>query len=476
MKVRDTSPGRLYALSSEIGCTAINGAMAVDIPAGGQVVVLALAKKIVIDGDDAAKFVEVRWGTNTVVGSRPAPAWLSDVLSGLISIVGDDNFDINYIPAENKLYLQFSLDVTTEQIEEVRSLLARVLPKDFVVVMEWADGLPMTYTRLEYLESTGTQWIDTGYIPDINTSAVCTAMPLEKELVFRVLFGTRQGYLNQTFTCFSNQTTIFPTVSSRRGSSDVVWEEDCFGQITIYSITPSAAILNDLPKQWGNQHSFEKAPAPLVLGAGRSGGSIIYPFVGRIYSAKISQGAEIVRNLIPCLDATGTPCMFDTVSRTPFRNDGSGDFIIGIETQQQLDNMLDSFPNYTGQAIEKLQINLAEALQTPENEARLAEAMAQNSTMPAMLSLDGEFVAPRLYAQLTEHGIRRLYYVPKGYAVTMDEYAATNGFKELVEPPMPMTGHWMPEWRETDTQIILDWVETEPPTEEETPIEDTENA
>lgn len=68
MKVRDTSPGRLYALSSEIGCTAINGAMAVDIPVRGQVVVLALDKKIIINGDDAAKFVEVRWGTNAAVG------------------------------------------------------------------------------------------------------------------------------------------------------------------------------------------------------------------------------------------------------------------------------------------------------------------------------------------------------------------------------------------------------------------------
>lgn len=27
-------------------------------------------------------------------------------------------------------------------------------------------GLPVGYKRVEYLESTGTQWIDTGYVPD----------------------------------------------------------------------------------------------------------------------------------------------------------------------------------------------------------------------------------------------------------------------------------------------------------------------
>ena len=71
MKVRDTSRGRMYAVSSNPGCTVINGDMAVEIPAGGQSVILALDKKLIIDGDDAAKFVEVRCGTNAAVGSSP---------------------------------------------------------------------------------------------------------------------------------------------------------------------------------------------------------------------------------------------------------------------------------------------------------------------------------------------------------------------------------------------------------------------
>jgi hypothetical protein len=87
----------------------------------------------------------------------------------------------------------------------------------------------------------------------------------------------------------------------------------------------------------------------------------------------------------------------------------------------------------------------------------------------AIQTLDLDFEAKN-YAQLTEHGVRRLYHVPKGYNGTKDEYAAANGFKELVEPPMPMTGYWMPEWRETETQLILDWVETEAPTE---PLEES---
>lgn len=142
--------------------------------------------------------------------------------------------------------------------------------------------------------------------------------------------------------------------------------------------------------------------------------SINYGFIGRIYEAKITQDSMLINHFIPALDSTGTPCMFDLVSRQPFYNSGIGDFLYPTDA------------------------------------------------VPAVsASLDEKF-----YAKLTEHGVRRLYYVPKGCTMTKDEYAAANGFKELVEPPMPLEGYWMPVWRETETQLICDWVETEPPAEE----------
>ena len=76
---------------------------------------------------------------------------------GGLSIVGEGKFDINYIPAENKLYLQFSLEVTTEQIEEVESLLESVLPSN---VVSEIDMFPLEYTRVEYLESLGERVAD----------------------------------------------------------------------------------------------------------------------------------------------------------------------------------------------------------------------------------------------------------------------------------------------------------------------------
>ena len=144
-------------------------------------------------------------------------------------------------------------------------------------------------------------------------------------------------------------------------------------------------------------------------------GGNIYPFNGRKKHFKVWINDELVMCLLPCLDPTGAPCMFDTVSRTAFYNSGTGDFTF------------------------------------PTDAAPVVSA-----------DLDEKF-----YAKLTPNGIRRLYHVPAGCNMTKDEYAAANGFKERVEPPMPSTGYWTPQWRETETQVILDWIETEPPAEEE---------
>lgn len=472
MKVRDTSPGRLYALSSEIGCVAINGAMAADIPAGGQVVVLALDKKIVIDGDDDAKFVEVRWGTNTVVGSRPVPAWLSGVLAGLVYIVGEANFDINYIPAENKLYLQFSLEVTTEQIEEVNSLLGSVLPSNLVVEMEWIGGMPISYTPVEYLESSGTEYLNTAVLATgdmkitldfivVNWGYTCYAFGSNELPQGNIVFTPdyNKAYNRAGRYTYGTQSLYFPMGTHQLDTRYLY----VFDRNIVYRNGELAAFFD-------NESMTEEefvSKRPMMLFAAQHGNVAMHPQGSkRVWKFVIEQAGTRVLDFIPAVNPEGQPGMYDTVSKVFKVNVGSGDFIIGIETQQQLDNLLNSFPNYTGQAIEKLQINLAEALQTPENEARLAEAMVKNAASPAMISIDMEHTAPKFYAQLTEHGVRRLYHVPRGYTGTMGEYAAANGFKELVETPQPLEGYWNPEWRETETQLICDWVETEPPTEE----------
>lgn len=46
----------------------------------------------------------------------------------------------------------------------------------------------------------------------------------------------------------------------------------------------------------------------------------------RLYKAEIYTAEGCIHRLLPCLDETGTPCMYDVITNTPYYNQGTGDF------------------------------------------------------------------------------------------------------------------------------------------------------
>ena len=107
----------------------------------------------------------------------------------------------------------------------------------------------------------------------------------------------------------------------------------------------------------------------------------------RVYVFELTEGEQVVCKMVPAIDkATGTIGMFDLVNRVFKSNKGTGDF---------------TYP----------------------------------TDAPPAVTADFD---EKFYAKLTEHGVRRLYHVPHGYTGSKDQYAVDNGYKELVEPPMPL--------------------------------------
>ena len=50
-------------------------------------------------------------------------------------------------------------------------------------------------------------------------------------------------------------------------------------------------------------------------------------FVGKILGFKAERNGNVIHNLVPCIDADGVPCMYDTVSKQSFYNQGTGEFL-----------------------------------------------------------------------------------------------------------------------------------------------------
>ena len=169
------------------------------------------------------------------------------------------------------------------------------------------------------------------------------------------------------------------------------------------------------------------SPLLFVFGVKQTGGYYPQrPLVGRKKYFKFWINGILTRNLIPCLDPTGTPCMFDTVTQKPFYNSGTGDFL---------------YPSPTSAA--------TYSMRRPQAE----------------------------YAKMTETGIRRLYHVPADYDGSIEEYANEHSFKLLIETESPNEEgkYYAFRWVETDTELRTEWYETEPPTDElGNPIENTD--
>lgn len=328
----------------------------------------------------------------------------------LNDIVGSGNYTISYDYQTSKLSLVFTLSVTREQIDEVESLLESVLSKDVVTEI---DEMPTGFTRLEYLQGSGAQYIVTTHQVTPETGVRAEYQEVEAGVVVHEAVGTRA----------SGKYWFVP----RKAVNDAATNKQEF-----YYYTPSFTYLNNWGrviaelnyKNSGNVYlenllgdSYQKAlPSkqdivlpPLKL----FGSNPQIHFKGLIWECEVTEEEEIVSKFVSALDPTGAPCMFDTVTRKAFYNAGTGDFI------------------YPGKETEATTYSLRN----------------------------------RMYAQYTEHGIRRLYHVPKGYNGGKEEYAAEHGFKLLVETPMPEEGYWQPVWHDREDCIELEWVETEAPAE-----------
>ena len=68
-------------------------------------------------------------------------------------------------------------------------------------------SLPSGYTRLEYIESTGTQYIDTGFIPNQDTRIDMVACPTSVVDAGGgagfVPYGSAQSYNSLAFECYT---------------------------------------------------------------------------------------------------------------------------------------------------------------------------------------------------------------------------------------------------------------------------------
>lgn len=184
-------------------------------------------------------------------------------------------------------------------------------------------GLPVGHKRLDYIETTGTQYIDTGFTPNQDSRIVCEIMWM----------GGMNGFGARS------------TVASRNFSARVIndyWQLGYGSDGGVVTGTIKAkqewttVEINKNSLYVGGEFSVSReydadfiAPYPIALGAIRAGS--LYYGNGRYRACQIYDNGVLVRDLIPCKNASDEIGMYDTLNAAFYGNAGTGTFVAGPE-------------------------------------------------------------------------------------------------------------------------------------------------
>ena len=194
-----------------------------------------------------------------------------------------------------------------------------------------AVALPEGYTQVEYLQSSGAQYIDTGFKPDgettVNITFQTSSAPDNLNDTLPV-YGAATDYNSNAFE-FWTLSRGFATYGSQDYKSNL-------GITTGKKHTVSQA--KNVLTVDGTSYTFTKqtftAPYSLLLFAThRSSGIKICASAAslKIYSCKIYNNGTLVRDFVPVKNSSGTIGLYDLVNSAFYTNAGSGTFTAGAD-------------------------------------------------------------------------------------------------------------------------------------------------
>lgn len=183
---------------------------------------------------------------------------------------------------------------------------------------------PQIVNFVNYIQSNGTQFIDSEYVPNQDTRVVA-----EVEFATRsstsALFGSRQSSSARQFQFVTsggyyrtdyNTTIVNLTNANISGKFYVDKNKN----------------VTDLNGAYSNTHTYASftCPGNMYIFATNNNGSVYALAVAKLYSMQIYDNDVLVRDFWPCYDPDGIACLYDKVEKKYYYNAGTGEFIAGV--------------------------------------------------------------------------------------------------------------------------------------------------
>ena len=186
------------------------------------------------------------------------------------------------------------------------------------------EGLPDDFTPVNFLQSSGSQYIDTGR-KLTQDSDITIDFSIVGEINRNAgIFGSRES-------ASKNNLAMFQITSPNTFNGD--FSEYLNHRFTTASslertkirINKAGAWVNDiLKKSWSDVADFKTPTNGLIFDVGNNNWTG-NKAVMRLYSYTDGDA----QRLVPCLDANGVPCLYDLIGKTTLYNQGAGSFTWG---------------------------------------------------------------------------------------------------------------------------------------------------
>lgn len=186
-------------------------------------------------------------------------------------------------------------------------------------------ALPSGYTPLEYIESTGSQYVDTGFAPGYMsgyridfqlTTASSSDLTLMGSLNPNICFLGGNGQFEYAYKSGTGASGSFGANDTKRHVWSLNFRND------------QKAILDQTSKVLAAM-SENNAKTAYIFASHYDNPVVYGQISARVFRVEMSNGADLVRDFIPCTNPSGEAGLWDNVNGVFYGNAGTGAFVAG---------------------------------------------------------------------------------------------------------------------------------------------------
>lgn len=198
-----------------------------------------------------------------------------------------------------------------------------------------AHNLPSGYTELEYIESTGTQYIDTGYIPDQDGGFYIDFIPMDN-----ITKTNASQYVNAGGRSGENRITL--GAYQQHPGGDFIWNNMNTIDPTIvknvrmtFRLQSKKVYINNGNPLNTNSSIFTCNNSLIIFAAHTLNAPVDRFGKCKLYSFKVLYRNDIIKDLVPAKDSNDVIGLYDVLNDVFLTNSGTGTFTAGPEVEPE---------------------------------------------------------------------------------------------------------------------------------------------